>query len=181
MASPEHDGGVTDLLWDEVQGWFDPAYNGTAPDGIVRDTTVEDWNRIVALAAQHGWPTQFHADDREQPVPADLAPYFRAEHHELAVPVAVGSVQPYHLTWLTVWPRPATAAIFRLWAPGSIDFDFDLYAVQDQAGLDWLGDFMRTLGQAVGRRVEVMPEGYDQKPFLVYDPFTDRLDLVRRL
>lgn len=156
---------VTELRWDEVRYWFDVEWNGSAPDGVIHGTTVDDWNAIVRLAYERAWRIEYRDEDEVRPVPADLC-------------VAFGEGREFQ-PMLAVWPKAEILIDFWLHAPDTIDFDFSLHDVQDQAGLDWLCGFLRVLGQEIGKAVEVMPEGFDQAPFLRYDPTIDRVNVVQ--
>lgn len=68
---------VTDLLWDEVMPWFDPVANGSAPDVIVADTALADWQIVLDLIRSQRWPCEFELGDQAVPVPDSAADLFR--------------------------------------------------------------------------------------------------------
>lgn len=74
--------GVSDLLWDEVKQWFDPVENGSAPDVIVADTTLADWQLLLDLIRSHGWSCEYEIGDRAAPVPGSATTLFPAETME---------------------------------------------------------------------------------------------------
>jgi hypothetical protein len=142
------------VQWDDVRDWFDPEWNGSAPDVVIRDTILDDWSLVVSLAAARAWQPEFHDEDQALPVPADLGVTFRPDRE--------------YRPMILMWPRPDVVINFWMFAQQSIDFDFDLHDVQDQAGLDWLCEFVRIIGRQLGKDVEIMPEA-SEDPFLIYD------------
>lgn len=154
---------VADVQWEDVRGWFDPQWNGSAPDGVIRATTVDDWNLIARLAAGRGWRIEYR-EDRRIPMPASLDLAFRHDRE----------CQPM----IFLWPKPDTVIDFRLLSPERMDFDFCLHDVQDQAGLDWLCGFVRIVGRELAKDVEIMPES-SEEPFLLYSAATDSCRVAR--
>lgn len=64
--------------------------------------------------------------------------------------------------------------------PDEIEFDIDPRAIDSQAQCERLVDFIRALGQAVGKAVLLTPENAPEYPYLRYDPLTDRAEWRER-
>ncbi|WP_327007600.1 hypothetical protein OHA72_10210 [Dactylosporangium sp. NBC_01737] len=154
---------MCDVLWDEVQQWFDPVENGSAPDVIVADTTVADWGRLLGLVQSRGWACRYEVGDRVLPVPKRAAQLFaRGVDGELPL--------------LRVWPDRDLEWIVRPWAAEEILSDVSLYEIQGQDRLDVFCQFLRTLGSALGKKVLVYSEGDNTyPPMMVYEVTDDRV------
>ncbi|WP_405097907.1 hypothetical protein [Micromonospora sp. NBC_01412] len=155
---------MSDLLWEDVQVWFDLDLNGTLPDVHVPETTVEDWRALVDLVRSEGWQLAYLVDGGARPLPA-------AVEDMLSLREEVG-VQ------LNVWPAPGVLAIFRLYEAEQIDFDVDLRELQGQQQLDVLCRFLTTIGRRLRKSVLMTPEGLGNEPVLGYDVEADRVVLV---
>lgn len=64
-----HDGDVSDLRWDDIKDWFDPAKNGSVPDLVVADTTLDDWQALITLIHTAGWRAEYEYRDHRGELP----------------------------------------------------------------------------------------------------------------
>ena len=63
------DGGVADLLWDDVSSLFQPDLMGSLPDVRVPNASVEDWQAVLDLVAEKGWKCHYSEGETRLPVP----------------------------------------------------------------------------------------------------------------
>lgn len=131
-----HDGHVSDLVWDDVESWFDPEVSGRLPDAYVPDTTVADWQMVVDLVRSKGWAYEYSVDGRVTRLPAHVVDMLARRE---------ASVE------LRVWPSREVLAIFRPYSVEQIDFDVDLRELQGQERLDVLCGFLRAIGRSLGK------------------------------
>ncbi|WP_280403718.1 hypothetical protein [Nocardia brasiliensis] len=156
--------GVPDLLWSEVESFFDPDAMGALPDCSVADTTVEDWQALFDLVRSRGWVWEFSVGGVARRLPTAAEVLWRPTDAEYAL--------------LRVRPDPAVRAVFRLASATDIDFDVDLRELHDQAGVDALCGFLRAIGRRLGKPVTMSPEGDFDHPVLGFDPAADRVVLL---
>lgn len=154
---------MSDLLWEDVQVWFDLDLNGTLPDVHVPATTVEDWRALVDLVQSEGWEFAYLVDGGARPLPATV---------EEMLSLREAGVQ------LNVWPVPGVLAIFWLYEAEQLDFDVDLRELQGQSQLDVLCRFLSTIGRRLRKSVLMTPEGFGNEPVLGYDVEADRVVLT---
>ncbi|WP_020542439.1 hypothetical protein [Nonomuraea coxensis] len=157
---------MSELVWDEVKGFFDPDLMGTLPDVWVTDTSFEDWQMLFDLVEAHGWRSEYREGDVVMPLP-------RAEQ-VLSLPVDAESPT------LRVWPVPDVLAIFWFLSDDAIEFDVDLRELQGQERLDILCEFITTIGRRLRKPVVMSPEGdWDRNsPVLGFDVEADRVVLL---
>ncbi len=157
-------GGVADLLWDDVKGFFDPDLMGSLPDVRVPDASVEDWQAVLDLVAEKGWKCQY--SEGESVLPAPRAETVLSRPTDAECPV------------LRVWPTADVLAIFRFHAADEVDFDVDLRELQGQDRLDVFCGFLREIGRRLGKPVLMDPEGDDGYPAIGFDVGVDRVVLL---
>ena len=157
-------GGVSDLLWDEVKGFFDPDLMGALPDVRVPDASVEDWQAVLDLVADRGWECRYSVGERVLAVPRAEAVLSRP----------AGAERPV----LRVWPDAEVLVIFRFHADDEVDFDVDLRELQGQERLDVFCGFLREVGRRLGKPVLMDPEGDCGNPVLGYDVAAERIVLL---
>jgi hypothetical protein len=155
---------VETLRWDDVEEWFDPSENGSAPDVVVPDTSVVDWDALVGLIRSEGWPCKYEAGDRWCSLPPTAAELFDAAPEGF-------------LRNLWVWPDPGLEWIIRLGTPDAIVSDVDLHEIQGQERLDAFCRFLRILGVALRKSVLVYAEGdyVGYPPMMTYEAAADRV------
>ncbi|MGX1775635.1 hypothetical protein ACWIGW_26235 [Nocardia brasiliensis] len=158
---------MPDLLWSEVEGFFDPDSTGALPDCSVADTTVEDWQAVFDLVRSRGWVWEFSVGGVAQRLPTAAQVLSRPPDAEYAL--------------LRVQPNPAVHAIFRPGSATDIDFDVDLRELHGQAGVDALCGFLRAIGRRLGKPVTMSAEGDFDHPVLGFDPAADRVVLLADL
>lgn len=56
--------GVADLLWDDVQCFFDPDLMGSLPDVSVPDASRNNWHDVLNLGVEKGWKCQYSEGER---------------------------------------------------------------------------------------------------------------------
>ncbi|MCX5417827.1 hypothetical protein [Streptomyces sp. NBC_00059] len=155
---------MADLLWDDVKCFFDPDLMGSLPDVRVPDASVEDWQMILDLVAEKGWKCQYSEGEMVLPVP-------RAE-------VVLSRPADAECPALRVWPTADVLTIFRFHAADEVDFDVDLRELQGQERLDVFCDFLREIGQRLGKPVLMDPEGDVGYPVIGFDVEVDRVVLL---
>lgn len=171
--SAGQDSGVADLLWDDVERFFDPDLMGSLPDVLVPGTSVEDWQTLLDLVGASGWRCQYSVGGTVIPVP-------RAE-------VVLCRPADAECPELRVWPTADVLAIFRFYSVEEIDFDVDLRELQDQERLDRFCAFLTLIGRRLGKPVVMYGEGgAPSHPLLGFDVEADRVvvlaePLARRL
>ncbi|WP_218583016.1 hypothetical protein, partial [Nocardia cyriacigeorgica] len=120
----DHDELMSDLKWDDVKSFFDPAVMGALPDIYVHDTTVDDWQAVFDLIRSSGWEWEFRVGDEVRPLPGAAEVLGRGEDDEVvSLHVRVG---------------PELLAIFRPWFESQVEFDVDLQELRGQGGVDVL-------------------------------------------
>ena len=134
---------------------LDLALEPSLPNGILRDTSVHDWQRLLDLVQRERWPTEWSGGGEW---PLSAAEMFAVDERHT----------------LKVWP--ATTLQVNLFPLGqdSIDFDLDSRQLAGQ-GLGVCVDFVREVGRSIGKVVELSHEGDESLVFLRYDPDTDDL------
>ncbi|MEV4352322.1 hypothetical protein AB0J83_48330 [Actinoplanes sp. NPDC049596] len=152
-----------DLRWDDVEDWFDPSRNGSLPDLVVADTTLDDWQALLTVIRTANWRAECEHRDHRIEVPASAA--------DLFVPDPEG-----WLKYLHVWPAPDLEMIFRPWGPDEIVGDVSLFDLQGQKRLDEFCGVLRRIGRALGKRVALFAEGDgNYPPTLAYEIDQDRV------
>ncbi|MER6149320.1 hypothetical protein [Streptomyces hirsutus] len=157
---------MSELLWDDVKGFFDLAWEGCLPDVWVTGTTVQDWQAVLDLIVASGWRSEYSEGGVVMPLPCAGEVLSRPADAECAD--------------LRVWPAPDVLAIFRLESADEIGFDVDLRELRGQERLDVLCGFLRAIGRRLGKAVVMMPEGdWDQShTVLGFDVESDRVVLL---
>lgn len=155
---------MPDLLWDDVEGLFDPDMMGPLPDGRVPNATVEDWQAVLDLVAEKGWKYEYSEGEAVLPVPRAEDVLSRPADAECPV--------------LRFWPTADVLAIFRFHAVAEVDFYVDLREVQGQERLDVFCGFLREIGRRLCKPVLMDPEGDDGHPVLGFDVEADRVVLL---
>ncbi|WP_328468893.1 hypothetical protein OHA21_00330 [Actinoplanes sp. NBC_00393] len=146
-----------------MKQWFDPTENGSAPDVVVADTALADWQLLLGLVRSHGWRCEYNRGDRVMPVPKSASGLFVFEPGEPR-------------TLLTVWPDPSLEWIIRPYAEEEILSDVDLHQIQGQERLDAFCQLLRTLGDALQKDVCVYSEGDNTyPPMIAYLVAADRV------
>lgn len=152
---------MPDLLWNDVQCFFDPDVRGSLPDVSVPHASMEDWQSVLDLVAASGWPWQYSEGGAVRPMP-------RAEV-VLSRPLGAEC---------RVWPSTDVLVIFRFYASEEVDFDVDLRELQGQERLDVLCGFLVAVGRRLGKPVVMTAEGDAEHPVLGFDVETDRVVLL---
>ena len=134
------------MRWEDDEEWFDPSQNGSAPDVVVPDTSVADWDVLLGLIRSAGWRCEYEFGEERRPLPSAAA--------ELFEPSREGVVRS-----LRVWPDPGPEWIIRTWAPDEIVSDVDLREIQGQENLDAFCRFLRIVGAALRKPVLMFAEG----------------------
>jgi len=154
---------VSDLRWDDVKEWFDPAQNGSVPDVVVADTTLDDWQALITLIRTAGWRAEYEHRDRRGEVPHSAADLFVTDPDGW-------------LKYPRVWPEPDIEVIFRPWSTDEIVGDVSLFELQGQEHLDEFCGVLRQIGRALGKRVAMFAEGDgNYPPMLAYEIDPDRV------
>ncbi|WP_371573028.1 hypothetical protein [Streptomyces sp. NBC_01314] len=157
---------MSELLWDDVKGFFDLEREGRLPDVWVTGTTVQDWQTVFDLIVASGWRSEYSEGSVVMPLPRAAEVLSRPADAECAD--------------LRVWPAPDVLAIFRLESADEVGCDVDLRELQGQERLDVLCGFLRAMGRRLGKLVVMTPEGdWDQShPVLGFDVESDRVVLL---
>ncbi|MEU7020823.1 hypothetical protein ABZ990_09255 [Streptomyces sp. NPDC046203] len=154
---------MSDLLWDDVKRFFDPAWMGSLPDVRVPNASVGDWQMVLDLVAEKGWKHQYAEGTAVLPLPRAEAVLSRPLDAECPN--------------LRVWLTADVQAIFRFLDDEEVDFDVDLRELQGQERLDVLCGFLREIGRRLGKSVLMDAEGAYGHPILGFDAGTDRVVL----
>jgi hypothetical protein len=159
-----NNGPVEAIRWKDVAEWFDPSQNGSAPDVVVSDTTVADWDALFGLIRSEGWRCEYEFGEEWRALPSAAAELFEPSQDDL-------------LRSLWVWPDPGMEWIIRPWTPDEVVGDVNLYEIQGQEKLDAFCRFLRTLGAALGKPVLMYAEGAynDYPPMMAYELTEDRV------
>ncbi|MFD8077794.1 hypothetical protein ACFV3E_34660 [Streptomyces sp. NPDC059718] len=155
---------MPDLLWDDVQDFFDPDLMGALPDVCVPGTTADDWQAVFDLVRSRGWAWSYAEGSATGPLPRAAEVLARQDTLETAT--------------LQVSPVPGVRAIFRVFSAADVDFDVDLRELQSQRGVDVLCAFLRAVGRRLGKPVLMSAEGDDGNPVLGFDPEAGRVVLL---
>ncbi|MBB4696020.1 hypothetical protein [Paractinoplanes abujensis] len=151
------------IRWADVEEWFDPSQNGSAPDVVVPDTAIADWEALLALIRSEGWRCEYALGEERRPLPPSAAELFEPD------PEGRGRS-------LWVWPDPGLEWIVRLWTPDEVVSDVSLHEIQGQKKLDAFCRFLCTLGAALGKSVLMYAEGsHDYPPMMAYQVADDRV------
>ncbi|MDX3697630.1 hypothetical protein PV726_47130 [Streptomyces europaeiscabiei] len=159
---------MSELLWDDVKGFFDFEWEGCLPDVWVTGTTVQDWQAVLDLIVASGWRSEYSEGGVVMPLPRAGEVLSRPADAECAD--------------LRVWLALDVLAIFRLESADEIGFDVDLRELQGQERLDVLCGLLREIGRRLGKPVVMTPEGdWDQsRPVLGFDVQPDRVVLLAK-
>jgi hypothetical protein len=149
---------VPDLLWDDVADLLAP--DGSLLDIYVVDAVVADWQSVLDLVRTRGWRHAYRVGGTPARLPAEVVDVF-AEH-------------PGASTTLGLWPAPGLGVTTHFFTVDEIEFDVDRRDVQGQPRLDALCDFLRAVGTAVGKPVDLTSEDGSQHPLRRYSPARDR-------
>lgn len=114
--------------------------DGTLPDGYIGPTDLAGWRRVFDSLRESGW----HIEGAPT-VNTDLGGLFATDAERPTVKVFVGH-------------NPVQANVFPL-EPTSIDFDFAVGEMSDQADVDQLASFIRLVAIAAGGDCELSAEG----------------------
>ncbi|MFI6936823.1 hypothetical protein [Streptomyces sp. NPDC050287] len=157
---------MSELLWDDVKGFFDLEREGCLPDVWVMGTVVEDWQAVLDLIVASGWRSEYSEGGVVMPLPHAAEVLSRPADAECAE--------------LRVWPAPDVLAIFRLESADEIGFDVDLRELQGQERLNVLCGFLRAIGRHLGKPVVLTPEGdWDRsRSVLGFDVESDQVVLL---
>ncbi|QFZ72211.1 hypothetical protein GFH48_02115 [Streptomyces fagopyri] len=157
---------MSELLWDDVRGFFDLEWEGRLPDVWVTGAGVEDWQAVLDLVVASGWRSEYSEGGVVMPWPRAWEVLSRPADADCAD--------------LRVWPAPDVLAIFRLESAEEIGFDVDLLELQGQERLDVLCGFLCAIGRRLGKRVVMTPEGDGDRshPVLGFDVESDRVVLL---
>ncbi|MFD5323541.1 hypothetical protein [Streptomyces sp. NPDC127092] len=157
---------MTDLLWDDVECFFDPDLMGALPDVRVPGASVEEWQAVLDLVGERGWKHQYSEGELVLPVP-------RAED-------VLSRPSDAECPALRVWPTADVLAIFRFHTDQEVDFDLDLRELQGQDRLDVFCGFLREIGRRLGKPVLMDPEGDPGRPVLGFDVEADRVVVLAK-
>nr|WP_181396687.1 hypothetical protein [Streptomyces sp. FT05W] len=155
---------MTDLLWDDVNYFFDSDLMGSLPDVRVPDASVDDWQAVLDLVVEKGWKCQYSEGETVLPVPRAKAVLSRSADAESP--------------GLRVWPAAYVLAIFCFHADNEVDFDVDLRELQGQDRFDVFCGFLREIGRLLGKPVLMDPEGDHGQPVIGFDVEADRVVLL---
>jgi len=134
-------------------------------DGALTDIyasgDADDWQRVIETITAR-WPSTYTEDAQPTPLPDEVAVVFRRAHTRAC------------LLQMEVTPLISLNAHF--FSPEEVEFDLDPRAVRDQADLDAVTEFIRTLARTLSRPVFIGCESAAPRPieYLRYEPMPDR-------
>jgi hypothetical protein len=140
-------------LWEQDEG--------AVRDIVIRDATVQEWQRVVTAIRRAGWAVDYREDAEPAPMPDDVRAVFAATGSR----ACRWRIQVGQRLWINC----------HFFDPAEIEFTFDPREVTNQQEMDSLCVFMRTVGRAVEKPVRVYVEGFDPRPpsDMEYDPDED--------
>jgi hypothetical protein len=155
--------GMPDLVWTEVDSFFDPELMGDLPDVHVPDTSIADWQALLDLIRASSWTWGCYEGATLVDLPSAEALFARPVESEVVN--------------IRVQPIPEILAIFRSWVSdgSTIDFDVDLMELQGQERLDVFCQFLTAIGRTLRKPVLMSPESDVEHPVLGFDPTADRV------
>lgn len=143
--------------WAEIKTAFD--WDGSWRDLYVFDTDARDWRRLLEYVKERGYSLRFE-QGVVQPLPSDPSGLFVGESESMSLlMIDIGGV----------------ALCAHFFAREEIELDLDPREVQSMTKAEALFDFMRGLGQALGKAVRLTPENQSDYVLFVYDPAADEL------
>ena len=133
------------------------ALEPSLPNGVVRNTSVDDWQRLLDLIRRRGWRAEWSGGGGWSVPPSAAEMFAEEERHALKI-----------------WPVTGLQVNLFPFGQDSIDFDLDSRELAGP-GLDDCVDFVREVGRSIGKVVELSHEGDESLVFLRYDPNADQL------
>jgi len=150
---------LADLKWGDVrEDWVD---DGGLPDVLVQDATSDDWDRVLDVVRDRGWPTRYSVDGDVASMPGNVSPIFEIRHDK-------------SVRW-EVRPHPDVAVNCHFFAIEEIGFDVSPREVVDEETFDAFCEFVTAIGRALGKPVDVTADGAPSDVFMRYEPAADRL------
>ena len=128
------------------------------PNGRALNVSGAAWEDLLDRSAREQWSTSW-------PESGEGSPRGARDLSDDAFAVAHVQVTPTVL--VIVYPSRGTDAV---------RFDFDVREMRQQVDADALSNFIRMLGQTVGRPVELSDEGRDGDVFATYAPDLDEFE-----
>ena len=125
------------------------------PNGRALNVSAGAWKDLLDRISQKRWATSWPEGGGTRP---------RDEHDLSKAVFAVAHVQITAGVHVNLYPS---------WGTDAVWFDFDARAMREQDDADALSDFIRMVGQTVGRTVELSYEGRDEDVFAAYAPDLD--------
>jgi len=135
------------------------AQPGVLPDGTIVGSSPSDWPRVLTVIEEAGWHAVWTSNGR-------------------TVEVADFTDDAYVHESFAVRPTNRVTVNF-FFGVGEITFDFDLRELVDQAAVDALCSLLATVGNALNRQVDVMPEGQADTIVVRYLPRGHRFVINR--
>lgn len=150
------------LEWEESKTAFD--WDGSWRDLYVFDTSAEDWQRLVGFVKESGQTYTLRRDGEICPLPAHVSVLLRRDRE-------AGFLLSIDVSGLWVNTH--------FFCAEQIELDIDPREVQSEERARALFEFMRGIGQALGKAVRLTPENLSDYVLFEYDPIGDTLQRVR--
>jgi hypothetical protein len=146
--------------WDYLRAcWAED--DGALSDIYVSEATADDWQRVIDATTAR-WASTYTEDAQPTPLPDEVGVVFRRTHSRACL--------------LRIEVTPLISLNAHFFIPEEVEFGLDPRAVRDQAGLDAVTEFIRTLGRTLSRPVFIGCESPAPRPieYLRYEPTQDR-------
>ena len=141
------------ISWETVAPDFEP--DGALCDLYVTPATRADWQRTLDFVRERCADIVYTVDSQQQPTPLSVDELCAAR--ESAAVTLTFRFGPLHL---------AT----HFFVPDELEFDFWPKDIQGPADFASLLQFMRDLGDMLGKPVLLTPENHQNAPILEYTP-----------
>jgi hypothetical protein len=148
--------------WDSISDVFER--DGSLRDIYVFDTNVDDWQKLLAWLKAGPYALRFSIGNSPSAVPDSVNEIFAVSND----PGVLLTVDPdgLHLNC-------------HFFVLSEIEFDLWPKDIAGQEVLSRLLDFMRAVGELLGRPVVLTPEGMENIPLIRFDPASGNVNNVR--
>ncbi len=140
------------ISWDTCRQDFEP--DGALRDIYVYDITMEHWRLLYRMMCAD-YRVEHSVNQQPQPVPASVDEIF-------ALSPECGPILWLHLD--------CTGASCHFFSPEEIELSIAPWDIVSQETLDTLLDFVKRVGDTVGKNVTLTYENDRQRPIISYEP-----------
>jgi hypothetical protein len=145
--------------WTELKDTF--RWDGNGRDIYIRNTDIDDWQKLADFLRFSHYELEFCVDDREEPLPEDMHQVFDDK----------GELTSY----LSV-DVDGVAVNCHFFDESEIEMDLDPRDVDGASRMESLLEFITQVGRLLDKEVVLTPENLHHHALLRYDPRTNRLE-----